>query len=108
MDGADLLAVEASIASLTAIYQSFLSWAAIIVGALTLCVALFVTAGFGYIKWKAESVAEDAAKETAERAANAYLQAELPQIIATYREMMKDEGTAPSYLREDNDDTERL
>lgn len=96
-------ALELAVAGLTSIYENYLDWAAVTVGVLTLFVALFVTAAFGYIKWKAEALAEEAAKETAEQVANLYLQTQLPEIFADYKAFMGEESASADYLEEADD-----
>lgn len=74
---------------LEAIYQNYLSWAQVIVGVVTLVVALAAVFSFAYIKYVAQSMARaaavDAAETVAEQVTNDYIQREWPAFLDAYQ-----------------------
>lgn len=84
-----LVELATKVATLEAIYQNYLSWAALMVAILTLIVALASVVSFLYFRKLAKDTAFEAASEqartVAEQVANEYIQRELPNIIGAYR-----------------------
>lgn len=96
-----VIELTAKVAALEAIYQNYLSWAALTVAILTIVIALAAIISFAYFRHMAAGIAERTATEiaeaAAERMANDCIQKMWPSFVAhyhAYEDAMADDDIA--------------
>ncbi|MBI5163258.1 MAG: hypothetical protein HY985_05070 [Magnetospirillum sp.] len=102
-----VIELTAKVAALEAIYQNYLSWAALTVAILTIVIALAAIISFAYFRHMAAGIAERAATEIAEAVANDYIQKMWPSFVAdyhAYEDAMADDDIADRISEAQPDD----